>query len=193
MLNQTLMTPDEYLTWEAQQTELKHEYVDGEIYAMVGARRLHVVATGNIFAALKSQLRGSKCRAYANDLKLRLLNRNAFYYPDIVVTCSAADNGAELYITEPTLIVEVLSESTEAYDRNGKFAAYRTIETLQEYWLVDIDEQQIEIFRRAEQGDWLYHCYRRESDAALPVYTLELTLPMSELFEDINPILADDG
>ncbi|WAR44476.1 Uma2 family endonuclease [Methylomonas rapida] len=177
------MTADDFLAWEETQVE-KHEFVAGEVFAMVGARREHVVVSGNIFAGLKQRLRGKPCHAYMADLKLRIEAVDAFFYPDVVVSCDQNDNKADQYISHPTLIVEVLSDSTAAYDRGGKFVAYRKLESLKEYLIVDIDARRVECFRRMHNNDWLLHDYVGEVDCELN--SLGLRLPLTEIFEDIG-------
>jgi Uma2 family endonuclease len=148
---QTAFSADDYLAWEERQTD-KHEYVRGEVFTMVGARREHVVVSGNLYAAFKQRLRGGPCQAYVSDLKLRVEAADAFFYPDVMVSCDQRDHAASLFLSHPTLIVEVLSESTAAYDRGDKFAAYRTLPSLQEYVVVDVQARRLETFRRAPHG-----------------------------------------
>jgi Uma2 family endonuclease len=173
----------DFLIWEESQTE-KHEFVAGEVFAMTGARREHVVVSGNIFACLKQRLRGTPCQAYLLDLKLRIEAADAFFYPDVMVSCHPEDNKAEQFITQPKLIVEVLSDSTAAYDRGGKFAAYRKLASLQEYLIVDIDARRVECFRRTADNDWLLHDYVDDVDCQL--VSLNVSLPMAEIFEDVE-------
>ncbi len=109
----TAFDAERYLAWEEQQAE-KHEYVGGEVFAMVGARREHVVVAGNLFAAFKQRLRGGPCQVYISDLKLRVETADAFFYPDVMVSCDARDHAASQFIAHSILIVEVLSESTAA-------------------------------------------------------------------------------
>ncbi|PPD55648.1 MAG: hypothetical protein CTY11_01365, partial [Methylomonas sp.] len=137
---------EDYLAWEETQAG-KHEFVAGEVFAMTGARREHVVVSLNIAAALKHRLRGTPCQAYIADLKLRIEVVDAFFYPDVMVSCNAEDNQAKQFISQPALIAEVLSDSTAAYDRGDKFAAYRKLESLQEYLIVDIAARRVECFR----------------------------------------------
>ena len=139
------ITPDEYLQLEETNTS-KHEYRDGEIYAMAGATDTHVTIAGNIFALLLSHVRGSGCRVYISDMKVRIESKNYFFYPDVMVTCEKKDRENPTYKQFPCLIIEVLSDSTEAFDRGGcfrsgsisnhgvdrgdKFADYQSLETL---------------------------------------------------------------
>ena len=182
VLKSPLFDTAAYLVWEENQTE-KHEYIAGEVFAMAGARRAHVVVAGNIFAALKQALRGSSCQTYISDMKLRVEQMDAFYYPDVMVSCSAQDNKAEQYLSEPTLIAEVLSESTAAFDRGNKFAAYRTLATLQEYVIIDISARSVECYCRTPENDWLLHDYR--GDDACTFTSVGVTVPMVELFENV--------
>lgn len=131
-------------------SEVRHEYIDGEVYAMSGGTLDHNLITGNIFAALHSLLDGSGCRPFVNDVKVRVatLEMETFYYPDVVVTCDPDDN-APLYLERPTTIFEVLSESTGRIDRNEKFIAYRSLTTLEDYVLVSQVEKRITVARRA--------------------------------------------
>lgn len=176
---------DAFLEWEAQQ-ERKHEYLGGEVFAMVGARREHVVVAGNLFSALKQRLRGGPCQAYVADLKLRVEAADAFFYPDVMVSCDAGDHAATLSLSRPMLIVEVLSDSTAAFDRGDKFAAYRTLGSLQEYVLVDIPARRVEVFRRQADGDWLFHEYLPGcGDCEFPA--LAVSVPFDEVFENVEP------
>jgi Uma2 family endonuclease len=173
----------DYLAWEECQEE-KHEYVAGEVFAMVGARREHVVVTLNLASALKQRLRGGRCQAYVSDLKLRVEPADAFFYPDVMVSCDQRDHESSLFISHPTLIVEVLSDSTAAYDRGDKFAAYRTLPSLREYVVVDIRARRLETFRRASDGDWLFHEYGADSETC-PFASLAVSVPFGEIFENV--------
>jgi len=175
---------EDYLAWEECQ-DAKHEYVAGEVFAMVGARREHVVVTPNLASALKQRLRGGPCQAYVSDLKLRVEAANAFFYPDVMVSCDQRDHEASLFIAHPTLIVEVLSDSTAAYDRGDKFAAYRTLPSLLEYVVVDIRARRLETFRRASDGDWLFHDYGPDSETC-PFASLAVSVPLDEIFENLS-------
>ncbi len=110
------LSPEAYLQLE-QQSQTKHEYINGVVYAMAGASDAHVTIAGNLFVRLRSHLRGGSCRVYIADMKVRILDRNCFYYPDVMVTCNSQDQATSTYKQFPKLIVEVLSDSTEAFDR----------------------------------------------------------------------------
>ncbi|WP_150047265.1 Uma2 family endonuclease [Methylomonas rhizoryzae] len=176
---------EHYLAWEATQAE-KHEFVAGEVFAMLGARQDHVIVSGNIFAALKQRLRGTPCRAYVADMKLKVEAADAFFYPDVMVSCHPEDRKSEQFISNPTLIVEVLSDSTANYDRGGKFVAYRKLDSLKEYLVVDIEARRVECFRRTADNDWLLHDYVGEADCDLS--SLNIRLPMADIFEDIEAV-----
>ena len=176
---------DAYLAWEAEQAE-KHEYLHGEVFAMVGARQEHVIVAGNLYAALKQRLRGGPYRAYVSDMKLRVAAADAFFYPDVMVSCDGRDLAAEHFLEHPTLIVEVLSPGTEAFDRGAKAAAYRLLPSLREYVLVDVAARRAEAYHRTEAGDWLLHDCRPEEEACR-FASVELFVPFEEIFEDLPP------
>lgn len=177
------MTANDFLAWEESQAE-KHEFAAGEVFAMVGARQEHVVVSLNIASALKQRLRGTPCRAYMADLKLRVEAADAFFYPDVMVSCHPDDRRNQQFISHPTLIVEVLSDSTADYDRGGKFVAYRKLASLKEYLIVDIDARRVECFRRTPDNDWLLHDYVGDVDCELS--SQGFNLPLAEIFEDVD-------
>ncbi|HEY9735093.1 MAG TPA: Uma2 family endonuclease [Trichocoleus sp.] len=129
--NVQYVSPEEYLARE-QTSPIKHEYRDGEVYAMAGASDAHVTITVNLSSLLRTHLRGSGCRTYASDMKAQV-EANRYYYPDVMVTCDERDRTFDYFKRYPCLIVEVLSEATEAFDQGDKFADYRHLESLQEY------------------------------------------------------------
>lgn len=176
---------DAYLAWESEQRE-KHEYFGGEVFAMVGARQEHVLVALNLASALKQRLRGRPCRTYVSDMKLRVAAADAFFYPDVMVSCDARDHAAPQALEHPTLIIEVLSAGTEGFDRGAKAAAYRTLSSLREYVLVDIDARRIESYRRTEQGGWLLHDCRPEEEAC-HLASLDVSLTFEEIYEDLPP------
>jgi Uma2 family endonuclease len=171
-----------YLAWEAEQAD-KHEYLAGEVFAMVGARREHVVVSLTLASRLRGHLKGTRCQSYVSDMKLFIAAADAFFYPDVMVSCDERDRRADLALAHPVLVVEVLSESTAAFDRGAKFAAYRKLDSLAEYLLVDIDARRLELYRR-EADHWLLF----ETDADRPPLTLasvDMTLSVAEAFEDL--------
>lgn len=176
-------TAADFLAWDRDQME-KHEYLDGEVFAMAGASETHVALTLNTAFALKTHLRGSNCRVLTTDMKLRVEASNAFYYPDILVTCDERDRTPEAALVKafPLLLVEVLSPSTAGYDHGAKFASYRTLETLQEYVLIDSERQLVEVFRRGSDGRWVLHPSQAGENVELASVGLMLT--MADIYAD---------
>jgi Uma2 family endonuclease len=175
-------TREDFIAWENVQAD-KHEFVAGEVFAMVGARRVHVTVVGNCAALLKNHLRGGSCRAFMADMKLEVKAADAVFYPDVLVTCHPDDLKAEISMHHPTVIIEVLSESTAAYDRGEKFASYRQIESLREYALIDPDSRRVEVFRRMDNGDWLLAA--SESGQGLILKSLDFAAGLDAVFEDV--------
>jgi Uma2 family endonuclease len=167
------MTADEFLAWDATQT-IKHEFVRGEVFAMAGAQEAHVTAMGNVYNVLRQHLKGTPCRTFLADMKLRVDAADAFFYPDVLVTCSAADARDSLIKRQPVLVVEVLSPSTAAYDRGEKFAAYRLLESLREYLLVDPAARRCDLYRKGADGLWVLHPGEPEQGVQLASVDLDL-------------------
>lgn len=179
---QARLTRAEFVDWENRQAD-KHEFVAGEVFAMVGARRIHVTVTGNCFARLKDHLRGGPCRAFMADMKLEVQTADAVFYPDVLVTCHPDDLKADMTMRHPTAIVEVLSDSTAAYDRGDKFAYYRQLDSLREYALIDPEHRRVEVFRRMDNGDWLLAA--SESEKGLILKSLDFAAGLDLVFEDV--------
>lgn len=177
----------EFLHWENQQTE-RHELYQGEIFAMVGVRRVHGLIGLNVAFSLKKQLHGSPCDVFVESLKLQV-NQNIFY-PDVFVTCDIADLQTEMIFTSPTVIVEVLSPSTQAYDRGLKFAAYRQIASLKEYLLVDPDTRVVELYRRGAEGLFTLHDFTGQ--AACVLSSIDCTILTLEIFEGLGDPEAEN-
>jgi Uma2 family endonuclease len=183
-LPRTMMDRDQYLRWEAEQPE-KHEYLAGEIFAMVGVRREHALVTLALGSLLRQRLKGSPCQVFAADMKLSVDAADAFFYPDVMVTCDPRDRSAETAIAYPCLVIEVLSDSTAALDRSQKFAAYRRLESLREYLLVDIEARRLELYRR-EGAHWLL--LETQADGApLRLESVGIALNPGDAFEDLDP------
>jgi Uma2 family endonuclease len=172
-----------YLAWEAEQST-KHEYHDGEVFAMAGASDAHVTVAGNVYMALRNHLRGSPCSVFISDMKLRVEEDNAFFYPDVFVTCAESDRGQSHSKSAPVLVVEVLTPATSAYDRGAKFAAYRKLPTLREYALIDPERLSLDLFRR--EGDskrWVLHPI--EAGGHVEWASVGLQVPLEALYEDV--------
>ena len=183
-LPQPSLTPDDYLHLEAD-SPTKHEYIDGEVLAMAGASDIHVTLAGNLFALLRSHVRGRGCRVYIADMKARLEARNCFYYPDILVTCDPRDAEIATYKRFPKLIVEVLSDSTEAFDRGDKFTDYQSLDSLEEYVLINTRHQRVECLRRTPDNLWLLQTYSPETET-FELKSLQFTNTLAALYEDVD-------
>ena len=143
----TYVSPEDYLAGE-KVSPIKHEYRQGEIYAMAGASKAHVIITGNIGTLLRNHLRGTGCIPYMVDMKVMLDTSSFYYYPDVAMSCDERDkNAAEDFICYPRLIVEVLSPTTAGFDRGEKFADYHASESLQEYVLINQEKVGVELHR----------------------------------------------
>jgi Uma2 family endonuclease len=177
------MTADEFLAWEATQQE-RHDFVGGEVFAMAGAERRHIMAAGNVYMALRQHLSGSPCSTFIADMKVSAADDSAYFYPDVLVTCSAADRKEPLITREPTLIIEVLSPSTAAYDLGEKFAHYRQIASLREIAFIDLDSRRTDVFRKGADALWVLHSFSRGADVRFA--SVDLTIPAATLFADVD-------
>ena len=176
------MSPLEYLEWEEQQ-DIKYEYINGEVFAMTGGTIPHNDVAFNLASGLKNHLKGSKCRVNIADAKVGVSDTGPFTYPDVVVSCHPKDKKAIKFIQFPSLIVEVLSPSTEAYDRGGKFQLYRRIQTLQEYVLISADKIGLDCFRLNEKGLWELHPFVEGDEVHL--VSVDFRFPLSLVYEDV--------
>ena len=177
------ISEEDYLAGE-KIAGIKHEYVAGEVFAMVGASKRHATIAGNIFSALRVHLRGKPCRAYVADMKVRVRTSSAYYYPDVAVTCSPRDLAVDVpayYIEAPCLIAEVLSDSTERIDRREKLLAYQQLESLNDYLLIDQDKREVEHYGRTADG-WQRDILGSGDTLIVPGLTFELTI--DQIYED---------
>lgn len=172
----------DYLTWESAQKE-RHEYLDGEVYAMAGAEDRHVMVAGNLYIALRQHLAGGPCRTYMSDMRLHVASANSYFYPDVLVTCSVLDLANAMVKSEPRLIAEVLSSSTAAYDRGVKFSHYRSLASLEEYLLVDMDTRNADCYRKGVDGLWVLHPFARGQVVTLSSVALEISA--AQLFAEV--------
>ena len=184
----TYLTPEEYLSFERKATT-KHEYVAGEIVAMSGASFAHNFITGDIFGELRAQLRGGKCKAATSDMRVKVSKTGSYFYPDVVVFCGepqAEDNASDTLLN-PTVIIEVLSRSTEARDRGEKFWHYQQLASLQEYILVSQDRVCVEHHLR-EGAYWLRTEFRRLEDVmSLP--SIECALHLRDIYDSVDQMV----
>ncbi len=180
-------TPEEYLEIE-RISPIKHEYLQGQMVAMAGASKAHVIITGNLCALLVNHLRGTGCIPYATDIKVRLPSLNLFYYPDLAVTCDDRDRiSNEDFILYPKLIVEVLSDSTEAFDRGDKFADYKMIPQLEEYVLIHQKQILVERFERKFNNLWVPQIYR--AGDTIEFASIGFSCAIATLYETIEQLL----
>ena len=175
----------DYLAWEAAQLD-RHEYIDGEVFAIAGAEDRHVTVAGNLYIALRQHLGGSPCRTFMSDMRLHVAAANSYFYPDVMVTCSALDVASPLVKTEPKLIAEVLSPGTAAYDRGLKFSHYRSLASLLEYVLIDLDTRSTDCYRKGADGLWVLHPFARGEPVSLASVALELTA--AQLFAEVPEV-----
>jgi Uma2 family endonuclease len=191
VLSQSHYTDEEYLTRERSAT-YKSEFHDGQIYAMTGASRKHNLVSGNIYRELSAQLKRRLCEAYINDMRVKAVKAHNYHYPDIAVVCGAPQfEDAQLdTLLNPTVLIEVLSPSTEAYDRGGKFAHYRKIDTLREYLLVAQDQPSIERYLR--QGDVWILTEAVGLEASVPLESIDCILSLREVYDKVLADVAND-
>jgi Uma2 family endonuclease len=161
----TLLSPEEYLAIE-RKSEQKHEYFAGEMFALVGASKRHNLITANIIRLLGNQLLNSPCNVYPSDMRVKVSATGKYTYPDVVVACAEEkfDDAENDTLLNPVLVIEILSASTEAYDRGKKFEQYQTIESLTEYLLVAQDPYRIEQYVRQNNREWRYSEYHQAED-----------------------------
>jgi Uma2 family endonuclease len=179
---QSKISVTDYLQGELT-SDVKHEYVNGEAFAMSGAKRAHNIVSMNLAGIFHAHLRGNPCRAFGADMKVRLQTAtdDCFFYPDLHIFCAASDVDPH-FNSQPRLIVEILSESTERYDRSDKFHYYRKLESLEEYVLIAQDTQRVECYRRNNQ--WDFELYQAGDNVVFE--TVELTLSIADVYEGLN-------
>lgn len=178
-------TPEQYLALERAASQ-RSEYLAGKIYAMAGASEAHNLITLNAITSLRAQTRG-RCRAYLRDMRVRVPATRLFTYPDGILVCGERrfDDAQRDTLLNPTLLIEVLSDSTERYDRGQKFAHYRQIASLQEYLLIAQDAPRVERFLRQPTDEWLLTIVEGR-DATLPLPSVACTLTLAELYEEVD-------
>jgi Uma2 family endonuclease len=180
------MTEAEYLEIE-RHAEFKSEYFDGEMFAMAGGTPMHSLIAANLIREFGNQLKGRPCRPFTSDLRLKIETAGLFTYADMAVVCGSLQHatGDEETVVNPTLVAEVLSDSTEAYDRGIKFRNYIQVPTLQEYLLVSQREPRVEHFVRQASGPWLW---REVSglEASLEIPSLQITVALAEIFAGVE-------
>lgn len=176
------LTPEEYFVWEEQQL-LRHEYLNGEIYAMSGGTQNHGRIASNIIFIVKGHLRGGGCQVGNSDCRVNIVETKDYVYPDVSVTCDERDRTAIQAIQYPCLIVEVLSPSTASYDRGDKFRLYRRNPSLQDYVLVDAEKIAIDLYRKNDRGNW--EIFNYQSGDNIDLQSIGLSFSIESVYEDI--------
>lgn len=177
---------EDYLAAE-READIRHEYVDGQVFNMVGATESHNIIVANITTLLVTQTKERPCRVYANDMKVRIEVADACKYPDVSALCgdrSFFDDSRDVLLN-PSLIIEVLSNSTEAYDRGEKFALYRRIPSLKEYLLVSQHRCRVEIYSRQHDGRWLLAEYSNADDV-VSLNSVDCNLSLHEIYDKVE-------
>ena len=176
------MSVEEYLHLDRSSTEARFEYIDGYVTMLAGGTLDHATIGANIISILRRSLRGSPCRVFTSDARVRL-SKTRFVYPDATVSCDEQDRGQIDNVQSPRLVVEVLSPSTEGYDRGRKFGFYRECPTIQEYLLIDAQRPMLEVYRREKHDFWILRAYRLDEDVEL--INLGVRFPVSAVYEDV--------
>ena len=181
------VTFEDWLAGERAAIESRSEYIGGEIFAMTGASAAHNGIVMNIGSELRAQMKGRPCQVYANDMKVRIRTANAGTYPDLVAFCAQHEfqDGRRDLLLNPSLIVEVLSDSTEAYDRGGKFALYRQIPSLREYLLVSQHRVQVDLYTRGEENRWTLRDFTALTDT-VTLASVDCTLALAEVYDKVE-------
>lgn len=177
------LTPEEYFAWEEKQLE-KHEYINGQVYAMSGGSVNHSRIAIRFTTMFDTHLDASSCITGNSDLKVNILGTNNYTYPDVSVTCDERDKTSTQYITYPCLMVEVLSKTTEAYDRGGTFRMYKNNPALIDYILVSSTSMEIDLYHKNEAGDWLIINYKPGDTIQLK--SINLNFPLEQIYRGLN-------
>ncbi len=181
--NSPQLTPEEYFLWEEKQLE-KHEYIEGQVYAMSGGTVNHGRIAIRFTAMFDAHLEGSGCITGNSDIKVNIVETNNYTYPDASVTCDHRDQNSPDYFTYPCLIVEVLSDSTEAYDRGGKFRRYRTNPALKDYLLVSSTRIEMDLYHKNDAGEWTIVNYQ-EGDT-IELKSINLSFPVEQVYRGLT-------
>jgi|ERR1051326_108919 Uma2 family endonuclease len=181
--DRSTLSVEDYLQLDRKSDEARYEYLDGNLRLWAGGTLDHASIAANIIGVLYSLVDDHSCRVFTSDARVRLAEKR-FVYPDVSVSCQEHDRGQTDTIESPLLIVEVLSESTEAYDRGRKFAYYRECLTIQEYVLVDTQRQAVEVFRRETDHLWTYHAFGPGEEVELA--SLGVRFPLANVYRNIR-------
>jgi Uma2 family endonuclease len=188
--NRLTMSIEEYLALDRNSTETRYEYIDGHVTMMAGGTLDHATISLNIASTLRGLLRGSSCRVFSSDARVRL-SATRYVIPDVTVSCDGRDRGRVDVIQYPHLVVEVLSPTTEDYNRGRKFTYYRECPTIQEYVMVNTEYQAVEVCRRARNDLWSFLVSRSGEDVELA--SLGVHFPITAVYEDVTFPPEDDN
>ncbi|GBO52136.1 hypothetical protein APA_960 [Pseudanabaena sp. lw0831] len=177
------ITPEEYFAWEEKQLE-KHELINGQVYAMSGGSVNHSRIAIRFATMLDTHLDAGSCITGNSDLRINIVGTNNYIYPDVSVTCDDRDKTTAQYITYPSLIVEVLSPSTESYDRSGKFRLYRKNPNLQDYLLVSSTSIEMDLYHKNDAGEWLIINYQEGDTVELK--SINLSFPIEQVYRGLE-------
>lgn len=176
------LTPEEYFAWEEKQLE-KHEYIDGEVYAMSGGSKNHSLISVRFITLFSNHLEGGDCETGNSDLRVNIVETANYTYPDVSITCDDRDKTTTQYITYPCLIVEVLSDSTEAYDRGSKFRMYRNNPVLQDYLLVSSTKIEVDLYHKTDASEWIIINYQEGDTVELK--SINLSFPVEQVYRGL--------
>jgi Uma2 family endonuclease len=178
------MSVEAYFALDRESKDARYEYIDGYAYLLAGGTPIHALIAANLIAEIKTRLRGSPCQVYTSDAKVRL-SQSRYVYPDVTVSCDERDRLQEAEVLQyPRLVIEILSASTEAYDRGNKSSYYRACPTIQEYLLISTQRSSVEVYRRTTEKLWTL--YPSERGEQVELASIGVTLPVAAIYENVN-------
>ena len=188
------LTPEQYLEIE-EKADFKSEYWDGQMYAMAGGTPHHADAAGGVLSALMTRLKAKGCGVFGSDLRVRDSYKGLYTYPDVAVVCGEPVLGPQLTLTNPIVLIEVLSPTTEASDRGFKFERYQHIDTLKEYVLISQEKPRVETYLRQQDGSWRYQSFEG-LNSSVAFQSVGVEVPLSEIYDGVmfrNWFATDPG
>jgi Uma2 family endonuclease len=178
------MSVEAYLALDRESRDARYEYINGYAYLLAGGTPVHSLIAANLIAEIKARLRDSPCQVYTSDAKVRL-SQSRYVYPDVTISCDERDRTTEAEVLQyPRLVIEILSPTTEAYDRGNKSSYYRACPTIQEYVLVNTQRQSIEVYRRTTNKFWTLYPFERGEQVELA--SIGVTLPVAAIYENVK-------
>jgi len=178
------MSVEAYLALDRESSDTRYEYIDGYAYLLAGGTPIHSLIAANLIGEIKARLRGSSCQVYTSDAKVRL-SHSRYVYPDVTVSCDERDRTSDAEVLQyPRLVIEILSPSTEAYDRGNKSSYYRACPTIHEYVLVNTERSSVEVYRRTTDKLWTLYSFERGEQVELA--SIGVTLPVTAIYENVK-------